>query len=402
MTQSSSTNLNETPAHRDAGAGCSWILSPPVLQQPTATGMSIVWAVRGLAMGWVEYGPSPDSLIHRAEACEHGQVKISDRFLAVRIEGLSPGQRVHYRIGVIPLDFPSAYNIRPGQTEYSQTDEFSTLNPDAATMSFAVISDTHEQQPVIDSIFEQLSIAQPEVLIWNGDMFNSVSQPDQIVSQILNPSRYAYASHRPVVFGSGNHDVRGSYAGQLTQAILPGSSSFGRCFALRHGPVALIGLDTGEDKPDHHPAFAGLARFEPYREAQAQWLKETLERPDIASAAWVVVFTHIPLWGRPGDNPGNTLTGYAFYSLHAQQCWHPLLEQHRIQLLISGHLHEHRYDAPDDQHSYPQIAVGAPQLSKATYLLAHIHEGLLEVTLIGVENQQVLGQWKLPPRARQA
>ena len=27
-------------------------------------------------------------------------------------------------------------------------------------------------------------------------------------------------------------------------------------FALRLGPIALVGLDTGEDKPDAHPVFA--------------------------------------------------------------------------------------------------------------------------------------------------
>ena len=51
----------------------------------------------------------------------------------------------------------------------------------------------------------------------------------------------------------------------LARAIVrgPRKGRLGRCFTLRHGPLAIVGLDTGEDKPDRHPAWAGLANFEP-------------------------------------------------------------------------------------------------------------------------------------------
>ena len=47
-----------------------------------------------------------------------------------------------------------------------------------------------------------------------------------------------------------------------------------RNFAFRMGDVALIGLDTGEDKPDCHPANGGFSRFTQYRQAQTEWLKD--------------------------------------------------------------------------------------------------------------------------------
>jgi hypothetical protein len=68
-----------------------------------------------------------------------------------------------------------------------------------------------------------------------------------------------------------------------------------RNFAFRMGEIALIGLDTGEDKPDHHPANGGFSHFTKFRIAQTAWLKDQFKRPEIANAPYVVAFVHIPL-----------------------------------------------------------------------------------------------------------
>ena len=44
-------------------------------------------------------------------------------------------------------------------------------------------------------------------------------------------------------------------------------------YSFNHGPVHIIVLDTGEDKADSHPVYAGLADFDKYRDSQAEWLK---------------------------------------------------------------------------------------------------------------------------------
>ena len=93
-----------------------------------------------------------------------------------------------------------------------------------------------------------------------------------------------------------------------------------------------------------------------------------LARPEVASSPFVVVFCHIPLWGLPGDNPGDTLQGYADYCRNAQQQWHGLLAEAKVQLVISGHTHKHRYDPPCMAHAYGQWSAAGRAPETATLI----------------------------------
>jgi hypothetical protein len=144
-----------------------------------------------------------------------------------------------------------------------------------------------------------------------------------------------------MAFVYGNHDCRGSWMPHLDDVLLPRSATertaaFAELnwnFAERLGDMALVGMDTGEDKPDAHPKWFGLANFEPYRRLQARWLEETLARPDIASAPFKVVFCHIPLYAAP-DHPDHAHDGaaidphdWAFWSRECFDLWNPILEK---------------------------------------------------------------------------
>jgi hypothetical protein len=69
-------------------------------------------------------------------------------------------------------------------------------------------------------------------------------------------------------------------------------------------PLAIICLDTGEDKPDAREVWGGMAAYEPYREGQKEWVQGALKEPKTASAPYLLAFCYIPLRGRPGDNDG--------------------------------------------------------------------------------------------------
>ncbi len=54
--------------------------------------------------------------------------------------------------------------------------------------------------------------------------------------------------------------------------IAPTAYGAGRyCFVKRIGPLAIVCLDTGEDKPDSRDVWGGMAAYEPYREAQKKY-----------------------------------------------------------------------------------------------------------------------------------
>ncbi|PQO43226.1 purple acid phosphatase family protein [Blastopirellula marina] len=386
------------PAAEAAESDAPLKAGPPVLQNPTSTSMAVAWSVDQAATGFVEYGETPE-LGSKAYAPENGLNPLNSRFLQARITGLTPGNKIYYRTVTTPIQFANAYKIVAGEPIQGEVYEFRTPSAEPTAASFAVLNDTHEKLEVLQAATGQLAAEPADLTVWNGDIFNDIRSDDQIIAQVLRPADAPFAAQRPVLYTSGNHDVRGVHARALSQAMIewPDQKGLGRNFAVRQGPLALVGLDTGEDKPDAHPVFAGLANFEPYREAQGAWLAEALQRADIATAPYLVVFCHIPLWGRPGDNPGDTLEGYASYCRQAQRAWHPHLAKAGAQLLVCGHTHRFRYDEPNDQRAYGQIVGGGPSLSGGTIIRGKADEKTLTVTATSLDGKG-LGEWRIPPR----
>lgn len=138
------------------------------------------------------------------------------------------------------------------------------------------------------------------------------------------------------------------------------------CQALRLGPLALITLDTGEDKPDHHPVFAGTAAYEPYRQQQANWLKEAVMRPEIQSAPFKIAACHIPLRGLSGQPDGTTLDDFARFSGFGAKLWLPTLISAGFKAILSGHTHRQRVDLPTSEIPIHQFVGGGPAPDSST------------------------------------
>src|SRR5690606_32622416 len=121
-----------------------------------------------------------------------------------------------------------------------------------------------------------------------------------------------------------NHDVRGKFAFQVPDHVaMPQNRPY---YAFRSGPVAVIGLTAGEDKPDDHPSFQGRVASQRLREEQAAWLKRTIARPDIAQAPHRVVFCHIPLrWIEEPEQVDYENGGFDRYARSSRDLWHDTL-----------------------------------------------------------------------------
>jgi acid phosphatase type 7 len=373
--------------------------SPPVLQNPTPDGMTVAWAINGRGTGWVEYGFSPDLLDHRIASSNCGLLAVTDRFVSVRISGLKPGEKIFYRVCSARIHFIDAYNIERGKAVVSPVYQFATSNATAEAASFAIINDTHENVATLEKLTASLAEDPEDYLIWNGDVFNDVQSEDQVVKEVLRPAGVAYAATRPVLFTSGNHDVRGAESRLLSNAFTPWTTEepLSRCFAVRQGPLAIIGLDTGEDKPDVRPVYAGLADFEQYRRDQRDWLARALQRPEIAAAPFLIVCCHIPLNGLPGQNGGDTPHDFGRYSKQSRELWGPLIEKAGAHVVISGHTHEHRYDLPIVGRSWGQLVGGGPHMKHATIIRGRATDKQLTVALSNLEGR-TLGQWTFEPR----
>lgn len=363
-----------------ASASAPFRVGSPCLQAPAETSMGVSWAVSGLARGVVEYADNPDFRNLRvAKGVGLGPVPIDDAALQVRIVGLKPATRYWYRTVTTPFaEYPNAYLARLGKPVVSAVHSFTTLGA-AARGRFCMICDTHASWPAYRLVCRALKALEPAVVVWNGDAAGPSTQTKrEAVGAFLDPpvEDADWAADAPALFTCGNHDVRGSWPSRLGEVMLPRDPSERRGdqwdlkwnFAVRLGDMALVGLDTGEDKPDAHPKWFGLAAFEPYRRKQAEWLAEQLRRPDIAEAKAKVAFCHIPLFAAP-DHPDHPHDGtridpddYAYWSRECAELWGPILEDAGVRLVVCGHKHRFRYDPPTADRLWAQVLGGGPDL----------------------------------------
>lgn len=344
----------------------------PVLQNLTPDGVTVFCAVNARSTGWVEFGESPDALDQKASGGGSGLFALEDHAHRVRLSGLKPGTTYHYRVGCAPIDFRDAYHIVRGAPVYSPVYAFRTPGDRHAeeTLRFSVLNDTHEKAATLGQLIPLLQTGAPDLTFWNGDIFDDVRSEAQIADRLLCPAGGApYAAERPLYVARGNHDVRGVMARTLERYIdTPGGLPY---FAFRRGPVAFIVLDTGEDKDDTHPVYAGLNDFAAYRSEQRRWLETELRRDSFRKAPFRVVLTHIPLFGFacPGQQDSQTR-------------WHDLLAKARVDLVISGHTHRTAYHAPEPGRPYPILIGGGPQPEQATLIRAEADSKRLEVTVL--------------------
>ena len=348
------TGLSETKA--------PLIRTPIVLMAPRTDGIEAVWAVSRLSRAHVEW-EADDGSKGTAGADVFGFVPQGETILRVRVSGLKPGKSYRLR----------AHTQAAGDKETSTSNwkVFRTLNATAATTRFVMWNDTHIHNESIRALHKVTP--DTDFLLWNGDTCNDWTKDELLVPTLLHPGECDITEQRPLFINWGNHDVRGAHAFKMPGLI---ATPTGRPFyAFRSGPVAVICLHTGEDKPDAHPSFQGRVAFDVLRAEQAQWLRETIQRPELRDAPYRVVFCHIPLRWKNEQPPDYANGGYDRFSARSRAAWHDALVAWRAQIVLSGHTHEPAWLPPTKEFPYGQLIGGGPQLERATWT-----EGVADAT----------------------
>ena len=255
------------------------LTASPVLQCPAPTSMGVAFAVNRISAGFVEIADNPDMKCTRRIEPEGVPImRTDDRVHQIRIRGLKPGTRYWYRVGAAELVHPIGYWTKQSEIVWSSIHSFTTPGENAPS-HFAMMCDTHAEYGQMSRITAKYRSLGAPFVVWNGDVAHSKmdTREDLVRNFIEVPRNDGFAADTPILFNSGNHDFRGDYACRLDTVMMTRPkcertakyACLTRNFAMRVGDIALIGLDTGEDKPDRHPSFGGLARFSRYRELQA-------------------------------------------------------------------------------------------------------------------------------------
>ena len=356
----------------------------PYLQNPAADAMTVIWLTNKPSHSWIEYWREGDKE-RKSETITNGMVMANNTLHRIRIEGLKPGTAYSYRVHSKEIKTFQAYKKEFGETLTSETFRFETHNPASDNMSMLILNDIHDRPHSFGQL-EKLNGNDPyDFVFLNGDMFDYQTDEKQLVNHLINPCSDVFAANKPFMFVRGNHETRGPFTYQLDNYF----ENVGRqpYFSFSRGPVFFVALDSGEDKPDDHEAYYGLAAFDPFREKQAAWLNEVLQSKDARKAAYRVVLMHIPPF-HSGDWHG---------TLHCRKCFSPVFEKQKVDMVISGHTHRYGVHQPQADHSYPIIIGGGPKEGARTLIKLKADKKALTVNMIADSGQQV-GEYTLKPR----
>lgn len=359
--------------------------TPPMVWAPRPDGADILWAVSRLARGRVELR-GPDGSVRTVQEDGYGFTPQAAEVMRVRIEGLQPGAEYEWRAVIDAID---------GDDERVETPwkRFRTLDPIASRSRFVVWNDTHEHHETIQRL--QQVTPEADFLLWNGDTCNDWHEEEWLVPTLMAPAGVDISAGHPLLLTLGNHDIRGKYGFRLPEHVgFPGDRPY---FAFRNGPVAIIGLNTGEDKPDDHPSFQGRVSSQALREEQAEWLERTIARPEFASAPYRVVSCHIPLrWLDEPETVDYAGTGFDHYARSSRDLWHDALVRWGAQVVISGHTHRTASIPANAAFPYAQITGGGPRMEQATWMQVDADETALTITVNRLESGEVASQDRFP------
>lgn len=375
-----SSPAQETPDQSNSPS--SLVLSPPVVMAPRSDGAEIVWAVSRLAKGKVVVtGPQGEKVFRAGTMGFSAQ---GDKVLRVRLHGLPPGVEVKYEV-VTESGIGAPESVR------SAPRTFQTLNPAALRSHFVVWNDTHQNAETLRRLDEQTPGA--DFMIWNGDTCNDWHEESLIAPTLLHPGERDFTAKRPLHLVWGNHDVRGRWGFRVPDYV---ATPEGKPYtAIRSGPLAAICLNTGEDKADDHPSFAGRADFQALREEQAVWMKHLIENnPAFRDAPYRVVFCHIPM--RWTDEVSDI--GYDRFSKRSRDLWHSVLVQWKTQVVISGHTHREAWIPPSNDFPYAQLVGGGPKPEAARWIEGSADPSALRLVVRDLDGKTTIEQ-SLPPIA---
>lgn len=323
----------------------------PWIQNACETEVTVLWTSQENVFAWVEVAPD-DGTAFEAYARPRYYHTVSGRRVSgtshsVRITGLEPGRSYRYRIyGKLVKDDSDPYGVHFGpahRIKFAGEGVFRTLDRNASRCRFVMLNDIHGNADRYRALTQ--GVDSLDLLIMNGDMVSYITDIDAALSSVFGSVPQLVADV-PSVWVRGNHETRGRDAAAMKQyAPTPTGEPY---HLLRHGPVAFLILDAGEDKPDRNAEYSGMADFDSYRNEELQWLMQAVADPMFAQAPVKVAVMHIPAIGREDSWYGQKWVSENFV---------PILNQAGVDIMLSGHHHRHIYVLPGEcGNAFPILA----------------------------------------------
>jgi len=353
----------------------------PYLQNISENSATIMWFTNKNCVSRVEFGtgenlrtfPQWGSLVQTAVSTSFGLIEANTKNHKIILSNLEPGKSYRYRVISKEIVQFQPYEVLFGSTVVGDIFTFKTLNPLQQSTSFYVLNDIHDDAARLGAQFQSVSWDNIDMVFLNGDTINDFEDEKQIFDGFLDTCVKMFAKNIPFILTRGNHETRGILARHLLDYIPPRDDRY--YYSFNQGPAHFIVLDTGEDKADSHPVYAGLADFDRYRDLQAEWLKINAKSENFSNASFQIVICHIPPYtGRTGR------IGYG--EQYIKNSWGPIFNDSGIDLLICAHTHRFAILQTDEEHNYP-IVIG----DKTTLIKVKTSQKELTVDVLEADGQ---------------
>ena len=372
-----------------AGVAFAWtavaqelrITHGPYLCNMTHDGVTVVWTTSKPALSWVEASPADSLNAPALRQARYYQTvagrKLACRTLhAVRVRGLQPGTDYRYRIFSQEVQsWPDVNNVTYGKTLDADASrrrayEFRTFPQAGSGCSFIVLNDIHGKADYMTRLCKSVDVSKLGFVAFNGDMSSSVESGEQLFKAYLDASVSLFATGTPILFTRGNHETRGVFADSLGD-YFPGQD--GRFYGIyRYGDVCILLLDCGEDKPDDHAEYNGLADYDAYRTEECEWLKRAVRSDEFLSASARIVLLHIPPMAEAWHG-----------SVHLNELFVPVLNEAGIDLMLCGHDHAYSFRPAGEQGTQFPIVVN----DNKSYVRCDVADSLIRVQVVGLREK---------------
>lgn len=353
--------------------------SLPYLQNMDYTGVTIISVASGPSLSYVRLGESSD-LNQKIFASKHGQIEANTSVQRFRLSNLIPGKTYYYQVVSKEIKVYQAYKVVYGDSIVSPIKSFTLPAPSKKTFSFLAFNDVHSRPDYIDQVYQKNKDV--DFICYNGDLLDDIYTKDEIINHFSAPAARIFGGNIPFVYTRGNHETRGPAARELSNYVdSPNGEYF---YSFKWGNTFFLVIDTGEDKPDTHPVYAGLADYDSYRSKQAEWVKQVVSSKAWKKAKHRVVCGHIPASAENDGWHGSTEVKNKFL---------PILNQAKVDLYLCGHTHAPKLERAGLNHNFNMVVGGGPKSEKensnTTYIRVDIVEDKLHVALYHIDGKLI-------------
>lgn len=363
----------------NAMVGAAKIVIAPYVQAVSPESVVIQWRTDQPAYGWVEYGEG-ERLGTKQDASVLGLRRANVLQHRVTITGLRPGTVYYYRAHFKPIRTLAPYRVDYGPEQTTELLQFRTLPGPTQEVTAIVFNDLHNSLPVFRGVLRVVDKMPFDFSVFNGDCLADPQTESQVFGSLSAFTQGVQAGQRPTFFIRGNHETRGALARGLPELIAwPGEKPY---FAFTAGPVRFLVMDCGEDKPDNHKEYYGLADFETFRREETQWLRSELKSREFHGASWRVLVVHMPLSSTRKNGGTNG---------PSRELWQSLLGRGKIDLALHAHLHRSGwYPAGSVGNSYPFAIGGGNQATNSTVMIVQADSQKLRLRTLNAQGKEVL------------